>query len=373
MAACAVFFDGGSTSEPPVFRLNLEGRDAAKVGPEQRKAIAEPLGQLFGTPDKPTAPDGTPLDPARLKTAAGPNRSDVDGNPQGLYRRHCATCHGISGDGAGPAAAALGPYPRDFRSGTYKYTSTYTSHVSGGAPARADVERILVSGMPASAMPSFERLPEGQLDALVDYVTYLSIRGQTELLFVEYVVSEDEYPLDADVILDEQEYVAGQWAAAERMVVEQSEAEAQMPPIDTPELLEASIARGRELYLSENGRCFCCHGREGDGVPDEGDDDEPSELYDDWNKGKQGASPTETEKLAMQYRLPLVAVRPRDFTAGVFRGGSRPIDVYWRIHVGIKGTPMPGAGPSPGGEKPGVLSPAEIWDVVHFVRDLAGL
>ena len=51
-------------------------------------------------------------------------------------------------------------------------------------------------------------------------------------------------------------------------------------------------------------------------------------------------------------------------------GGSRPKDLYWRIHVSIKGTPMPAAGPMPGAA--GALAPEEIWHVVNYVRSLAG-
>ena len=52
----------------------------------------------------------------------------------------------------------------------------------------------------------------------------------------------------------------------------------------------------------------------------------------------------------------------------MFHGGDRPIDQYWCIYVGIKGTPMPPAGPAPG--SPGVLRPEDIWHVVNYVRKL---
>ena len=90
-------------------------------------------------------------------------------------------------------------------------------------------------------------------------------------------------------------------------------------------------------------------------------DGEQSELYDDWNDPKR-------KKDAAWFLLPIQRVWPRDFTRGTFRGGPRPIDVYWRIHVGIKGTPMPPAGPAPGST--GVLTPEEIWEVVNYVRSL---
>ena len=47
---------------------------------------------------------------------------------------------------------------------------------------------------------------------------------------------------------------------------------------------------------------------------------------------------------------------------GIFRGGDRPIDLYWRVYVGIKGTPMPSTGSD------GALTPEQIWDVVNYIR-----
>jgi mono/diheme cytochrome c family protein len=126
--------------------------------------------------------------------------------------------------------------------------------------------------------------------------------------------------------------------------------------------LARSIANGRKLFCG-NGQCVRCHGPLGDGHG------EQFELYDDWNKRKVGASPEQSRELAARFRLPVERLRPRDFTRGIFHGGDRPIDQYWRICVGIKGTPMPPHGPSPGSK--GVLTPEEIWNVVNYVRSLA--
>ena len=119
------------------------------------------------------------------------------------------------------------------------------------------------------------------------------------------------------------------------------------------------IARGREIYLGENAKCFQCHGEQG-----RGDGEQSEDLYDEWNKPKRGTTPEETKRKAPRYRLPLRSVRPRDFTRGMFRGGDRPIDIYRRVHAGIKGTPMPAGS--------GALTPEEVWCVVAYVRSLAG-
>ena len=51
------------------------------------------------------------------------------------YELHCAGCHSMIGDGAGPAARYLHPRPRNFRKGIYKFKSTS----SGERPVRTDL------------------------------------------------------------------------------------------------------------------------------------------------------------------------------------------------------------------------------------------
>jgi mono/diheme cytochrome c family protein len=56
-------------------------------------------------------------------------------------------------------------------------------------------------------------------------------------------------------------------------------------------------------------------------------------------------------------------IRPRNLRQGVFRGGRRPIDIFWRVRNGIEGTPMPGF-------KPEILSDGDIWNIVNYVQSL---
>jgi len=348
----------GCAYEPPEFRLNTEGREPGSISPAQREMIVEVLTTLYGTPDEPKVPREVDLQLPLLEMAAGPIRSDEHGHPSGLYRQHCATCHGITGDGVGPTATAQHPYPRDFRNAIYKYTST----VGGAKPLRDDLELTLHRGLPGTAMPAFERLPDEQLAALLEYVKYLSLRGETELYLLQLVVDEDEYPVEPEWIREDAALpAAASWNLAEQLAV----APSSRPPLETAEQTKDILALGRELYFSEQGRCAQCHGPEGKG------DGEQTELYDDWNKPKKGATAEQTRELAERFRLPIQRVTPRDFTAGVFRGGQRSVDLYWRVHVGIKGTPMPAGGPAPG--TAGALQPEEIWQVVAFVRSLADL
>ncbi len=359
---------GCRTSDPPGFRVNLENRERDEMGLMQREAVAETMEELFGTPDEPSVPEGVDLDLALLGMAAGPlgRFEDDRGRPirqRGLYRQHCAVCHGISGDGAGPAASVLEPYPRDFRNGLFKYTST----IAGTKPTTADLERTLLRGIPGTAMPSFAQLDPREIQALVEYVKYLSIRGETELYLIEQVVSE-YFVVPLGTFEEEElgEYAATMtwaWTLPEQNPEEYRVAPPKPPPTNTPQQLAASIARGRTIYASEEAQCVKCHGPEGAG------DGEETELYDDWNKPKVGVTPEQTEELARLFTLPLQRLRARNFREGTFRGGNRPEDVYLRVHIGLNGTPMAGVGPRPG--VVGALTPEEIWHVVHYVRSLA--
>ncbi len=350
---------GCSSYKPPDFKLNLEGRDPATVKPVQREAIEEVLTVLFGTPDDPHVPSGVDLDLALLKKAAGPIGRDFTGNERGLYRKHCAVCHGISGDGAGPIAEMLNPYPRDFRNGVFKYTS-----VAGGAkPLRSDLLRTLNRGLPGTGMPSFSPLSQEDLAALVEYVRYLSIRGETELFLLRAVVDENEpLPLRKQFVLDEGvRPVDAMWRLAE----EEPEKYVVVPqrPRLSPEELAAAIERGKTLYQETRAQCTKCHGPEGRG------DGSESELYDDWNKLKKGITEEQTHQLARWFSLPLQPLRPRNFEDGLFHGGGQPEDIYLRIYLGIPGTPMPAAGPAPG--TPGVFQSQEIWDLTSYVLSLS--
>ena len=348
-----------SCSRPPAFRLNTEGRDPGSISPTQHEALTTTLADFFGTPDQATTPRGVELNHDLLHLAAGPMGRDLERVERGLYRKHCANCHGVSGDGAGPFARLVNPYPRDFRKGVFKYTST----VMGAKPTNQDLEKIIRQGMPGTGMPSYKRLPDDDIKSLVEYVKYLSIRGETELYLLRLVLDENELlPLNRQAVLED-----GVLPAAESWDLPQIEPDVWVVKPHRPDWddqqLQAAIARGKELYREPRAQCITCHGPEGRG------DGEQTDLYDIWNQAKKGITDQQTRELARHFALPIQKLRPRNFHSGIFHGGDTPEDIYLRIHIGIKGTPMPGAGPAPG--IPGVLTPDEIWDLAYYVLSLA--
>ena len=367
LLAFAVLLCGCGKSEPARFRLNMLAMEQNEVPPSHQQQIADILGAMYGTPDDPFALPESGLDLAKLEVAAGSVSSDELGKELGLFRRHCVHCHGISGDGAGPTAAFLNPYPRDYRQGVFKFKSTERA----AKPTREDLREILVHGIPGTAMPSFALLPDDQIDALVEYVVYLSMRGETETELTRTVFDLDEkddgtlvdMPTDRGFLVDEiLTRIASQWEQAEDQIIAPDPEFA--PPVDRdPQQLAVSVAKGRDLFYGDRANCVKCHGPSalGDGQTTD---------YDDWNKMvKDFKDAHEDVNVRELGALPVRTIEPRNLRLGVYRGGRRPIDLYRRIHAGINGVPMPGVGPAQPGQQ-GTLSPEEIWNLVDYIRSL---
>src|SRR5262249_57398339 len=134
--------------------LNMIAIAKQQIPFDQQQEIANILEAMFGTPDKPFVLPDAGLDAKKLAVAAGPVRSDEFGRETGLYRRHCGHCHGTTGDGLGPTAMTLNPYPRDYRQGRFKFKSTELP----AKPTEHDLELVLRRGVQGTAMPSFDLL-----------------------------------------------------------------------------------------------------------------------------------------------------------------------------------------------------------------------
>jgi mono/diheme cytochrome c family protein len=352
---------------------------------DQLQGLDETMQALFGTPDKPTLPAvegiemGKIMNNSRVTMAAGPVWSDEKGTSQGLYREHCAHCHGITGDGAGPTAAFLNPYPRDYRKGQFKFKSTPV----GQKPTHEDLKKIIVEGVAGTAMPSFKLLPDLEVEALVDYVKYLSIRGEVERGLLADTTNLEENTRLIDVLgpkadetakAKQQEQVAAVKEVVKGVLEKWDSAAGAVTPIPqrpemTKEQLAESVKHGRELFFGTIANCIKCHGESalGDGQLTD---------YDEWAKEfiNDGKNPKIVSTYVSLGLLPPRTIRPRNLRLGVFRGGLRPIDIYWRIMNGIEGSPMPALATNirkpedpPEAKK---LNPEEVWDLVNYVQSL---
>jgi mono/diheme cytochrome c family protein len=87
-----------------------------------------------------------------------------------LFAVNCASCHGNTGHGDGPAATALNPKPRDFTSGYWRY---------GGGEVR--VVRTISEGSPGTGMAAFAgTIPIEDRFALAHYVRSLGPKEEED-------------------------------------------------------------------------------------------------------------------------------------------------------------------------------------------------
>jgi mono/diheme cytochrome c family protein len=94
-------------------------------------------------------------------------------NGKYLYEGACLPCHGVEGDGSGPAAKGLNPKPKDLTTGWYKFRST----PHGQMPTDEDIVRTISKGIPGTTMPSFKRIfDENEILDIVQYIKRFSDR-----------------------------------------------------------------------------------------------------------------------------------------------------------------------------------------------------
>ncbi len=362
-----------------VYLKNQEEQESADLNGQQEGDIVDALAAMFGTPDQPVLPAGDSgieelINPDHLRMSAGRVGSDEFGRPTGLYRQHCGHCHGTAGDGNGPTALFLNPYPRDYRKGTFKFKST----PRGSRPTHADLKKTLLNGVAGTSMPSFKLLPDSEVEALVDYVKFLSIRGETERALIDYStqeLDEEDRLLDDENLAESKEVliddildgIVGKWKKADDEIISVPA----RPDWEGEELL-ASIQKGKELFYGSVANCVKCHGDSqlGDGQVDDYDD-WTKEYAADWIKEtdpakKQAILDTLTNKY---HALPPRNIIPRNLRAGIYRGGRRPVDLYWRLYDGIDGSPMPAAMMRQSGQSTG-LSTDDLWHLINYVQSL---
>jgi len=358
----------------------VKGKNSLAGKPKLQDKVRKALAQLYGEiPEKIVVPDGLGV----LLTGGGARLANYqqqvgeskkrnvspDGKPiaggYGLYRRNCLHCHGVSGAGDGPTAAFLYPIPRDYRKGLFKFTST----PNGARPARDDLTRTIKNGLHGTSMPAFEALlSDDEISQLVDYVIFLSIRGETELELIDVGTTSDENDVNSltlDVAREAAEGVFNKWKTAQSLVVN--------PSTPRTPATRDSILRGRDLFLGrvKDAKLVCtdCHGvlARGDG--------QSFVSQDVFNRVVFGGNPSERQQRIDQlddktkdlwgqkldeWGNPL---RPANLNRGVYKGGRRPLDIYWRIAKGITGAQMPS-------HYPGLINEKQVWDLVNFVLAL---
>ena len=310
-------------------------KELEKLPIKQQEQIAEGLVKYFGTPRFPKFMELAPEDkqPGDAKEPVLMERLSRSHLQQGreVYTRHCAGCHGTTGDGQGPAAKYLNPPPRDYRQGKFKFNSTPRDN----KPRRADLARIIRRGAKGTSMPTFRWMAQDDLEAVIDYVTLLSSRGEVEFRLMKVTEQElsEEDNVEPAMIAEQAQFIAQSWAEADQQIVR--------PLTPEPQYTQESIDAGAKAFVELN--CYKCHGRDGRG----------NKAFnvgkDDWGRVAYAA----------------------DLTTGMLHGGRRPVDIYRRIYSGINATPMPAfAQPDSGRGETEAQRSETIWNLTHFVTSI---
>ncbi len=196
---------------------------------------------------------------------------------QAIYFQRCSFCHGLLGDGNGPAADYMDPRPRDFTLGTFKFRSTQ----SGELPTDEDLFRTISRGLSGTGMQAFDDekikngLSEQERWAVIQYIK----------TFVPEFEDPEFDPYKKTVSLP-----------------------ANMPPYNAD-----SIAKGKKIF--ERAKCWECHGKQG-----RGDGQKAFDRKDDWG------FPIRIRNVTHPWKI---------------KGGTEVADIYMRFSTGISGTPMP--------------------------------
>jgi len=229
---------------------------------------------------------------------------------EALYQKQCSVCHGLEGRGDGKASYLLYPKPRDFVGDKFRLISTTNQQATDD-----DLFEVITRGMAGSSMPTWAHLSERDRWALVYYVRYLSEVNNS-------IASGD--------ITKEMVKKGLSWEWIQRIANKNIDPKNIVNIPNEPERTEGALKRGQELFVTS---CAGCHGMQGKG-------DGQQNMVD-----SQG--------------LP---TKPRDLTAGIFKGDSSSEELYFRMVAGMPGSLMP--------SYDGVFTQEQLWDLIHFVQTL---
>lgn len=133
------------------------------------------LATLASAQDEPLVGPKPPVAVKPMESHIG-NLTGHAADAKSDYRRYCAGCHGVYGDGNGENAVWLDPKPRNFTLATFKCRSTLT----GTLPIDEDLYNSIARGFTNSNMPPWNTFTKQQRADLVAYIKIFSPRWERE-------------------------------------------------------------------------------------------------------------------------------------------------------------------------------------------------
>ena len=233
------------------------------------------------------------------------------------YVQNCYACHGMKGDGKGPASHYYRPPPRDLTKGLYKFGG-----VVDGLPHDEDFVRILERGLAGTAMLPWD-IPDAEVYPIIQYVKSLSNVWQ------EAEELGKQIPVDTD-----------DWQGRER---------------------EAAV-RGKQVYhgLASCQQCHPAYATPTEMV-------EASQRVGNRTITELRPQPFQPETKESQYEADGTKMRimPPDFLFNQVRSGRDVRDLYRIISAGIPGTAMP--------TWYDALPASDVWAMAYYVQSLIEL
>jgi cytochrome c oxidase cbb3-type subunit I/II len=219
------------------------------------------------------------FEPQKLEVtdATVPRSSEWIAYGKEVYQRRCLGCHGVDGDGNGPAATFMYKQrPRSFAAAVFKFRLTKEP-----LPTDGDLLRTITRGVRGTAMPAWHELHIIDRLAVIQYIKYeLAVdRSDSAKPYAFFKEEPPGPPL----------YIG-------------------RPPVPSEQML----TRAKDVW--QKAKCWECHGQTG-----KGDGEKAPGLKDD-----------------LGFPSP-----PADLTAGQFKSGPTVEDIFRTMTTGLSGTPMP--------------------------------
>jgi mono/diheme cytochrome c family protein len=223
---------------------------------------------------------------------------------------YCSACHGVEGDGKGPASIGLRPPPRNFKQGQFKFAAV----ASGQLPNDEDLMRIVQGGLHGTAMLPWRDVPERDIYDIIQYIKTLSPKWADKTPGEPVVPGPDPYG---------------------------------------PARRADATTRGMKVYHGL-AQCLSCHP-----AYETKQTIEAAAMELSKREATLRPDPYYAEMKDSDYGYKLM---PPDFTRDPLRSGETLNDIYRTIASGIGGTAMP--------TWKGALPDEDIWAMAYYVRSL---
>jgi len=233
-------------------------------------------------------------------------------------------CHGVNGDGQGPAAQGSEPLPRNFKSGIFKFGSVS----SGELPSDYDLKKTIRYGLRGTPMLPWD-ISNERLDAVVQYIKTFSPRWKEEKPGTPQELTEDPWPAKGEGYK------------------------------------EMAILQGKKVYHGF-AQCYTCH-------PSYASVEEINQYSKELTGNGVNSIRENPHLSTLLDSSHEVKIMPPDFTKNYIKTGGEISEIYRILGAGIGGTAMPAWKGllSPKGDN--AESEQNIWALSYYVNYLHGL